>query len=82
MAKPSVVSDCDGCKEAIENGINGLICKTKDPKDLASKIATILDDENLANYMGQNGRKMVLSHYNQPLITAKYIKFYKELAGV
>lgn len=82
MAKPSVVSDCDGCKEAIENGINGLICKTKDPKDLASKIATLLDDDNLANYMGQNGRKMVLSHYNQPLITAKYIKFYKELAGV
>ena len=82
MAKPSVVSDCDGCVEAIEDGVSGLITKMKDPNDLASKISTLLEDGSLATKMGQNAHQIAQINYNQPIITAKYIKFYKELAGV
>ncbi|MCR8678878.1 MULTISPECIES: N,N'-diacetylbacillosaminyl-diphospho-undecaprenol alpha-1,3-N-acetylgalactosaminyltransferase [Campylobacter] len=82
MAKPSVVSNCDGCVEAIDDGVSGLICKIRDPVDLANKIATLLDDSLLATKMGKNARDIVLANYNQPLITTKYIKFYKALAGV
>ncbi|WP_141116792.1 N,N'-diacetylbacillosaminyl-diphospho-undecaprenol alpha-1,3-N-acetylgalactosaminyltransferase [Campylobacter devanensis] len=82
MAKPLVVSDCDGCKEAITDGLHGLICKARDANDLAIKISKLLDDEKEATKMGQNARNTVLKHYNQPIITAKYIEFYKEIASV
>lgn len=82
MAKPSVVSDCDGCKEAISDGEHGLICKVRDAGDLANKIAWLLDNEKQAKKMGLNARSAVLKYYNQQVITAQYIEFYKEIAGV
>ena len=39
-------------------------------------------DEKEATKMGQNARNTVLKHYNQPIITAKYIEFYKEISSV
>ena len=62
--------------------MHGLICKARDANDLAIKISKLLDNEKEATKMGQNARNTVLKHYNQPIITAKYIEFYKEIASV
>ncbi|CZE47014.1 N,N'-diacetylbacillosaminyl-diphospho-undecaprenol alpha-1,3-N-acetylgalactosaminyltransferase [Campylobacter geochelonis] len=82
MSLPVVVSDCDGCVEAVKDGANGLICKMKDSADLASKIESLLDDENMAKKMGENGRNMVLEKYDEKIIVEKYIEIYKEFIDV
>lgn len=43
---------------------NGLFVKVDDPRDLAEKIKLLLQDENLRQKLGQNGRKLVKQKYN------------------
>ncbi|EDO9795039.1 N,N'-diacetylbacillosaminyl-diphospho-undecaprenol alpha-1,3-N-acetylgalactosaminyltransferase [Campylobacter fetus] len=82
MEKACVVSGCDGCLEAVKDGVNGLICKVKDSKDLASKIETLLDNEHLVKKMGKNGRNLVLENYDEHIITKQYFEVYKEFIDV
>ncbi|ASM38454.1 MAG: N,N'-diacetylbacillosaminyl-diphospho-undecaprenol alpha-1,3-N-acetylgalactosaminyltransferase [Campylobacter sputorum] len=82
MSLPCVVSNVSGCNEAIKDGYNGMICNVKDSKDLANKIETLLDDENLAKQMGQNGRNLVLEKYDQNIITKQYIEYYRNFLDV
>lgn len=82
MEKACVVSNADGCIEAIENQKNGLICEKANSRDLAEKIATLLDDDVLAVQYGKNGREMVLANFDQPIITQKYLDVYKEFFDV
>ncbi|AII15214.1 N,N'-diacetylbacillosaminyl-diphospho-undecaprenol alpha-1,3-N-acetylgalactosaminyltransferase [Campylobacter iguaniorum] len=82
MAKACVVSGASGCVEAVEDGVNGLVCKVKDSADLAKKIEILLDDEKMVLEMGQNGRKLVLENYDEPIIVEKYLKVYKEFLDV
>ncbi len=72
-AKACVVSDCEGCIEAVENGFDGLFAKTRDSKDLAQKIALLLDDERLRNNLAQNAFKNALQ-YDENFIARKYLQ--------
>ena len=82
MSRPCVVSNCDGCIEAVEDGHTGLICQMKSSVDLARKIEVLLDDENLARKMGYYGRKAVLEKYDEPIIVEKYLEIYRQFLYV
>ncbi|MBP3207323.1 MAG: glycosyltransferase family 4 protein [Campylobacter sp.] len=82
MSRPCVVSNADGCVEAVEDGHTGLICQMKSSADLAKKIKILLDDENLARKMGYYGRKAVLEKYDEPIITQKYLDIYRQFLYV
>jgi len=38
MARPLIASDAPGCREVVDDGINGWLCKVKDAGDLADKM--------------------------------------------
>ncbi|MCH5335832.1 MAG: N,N'-diacetylbacillosaminyl-diphospho-undecaprenol alpha-1,3-N-acetylgalactosaminyltransferase [Campylobacter sp.] len=76
-AKACVVSDCEGCIEAVQNGYDGLFARTKDSKDLAQKIALLLEDERLRINLGQNAFKDALQ-YDENFIAKKYLEAYDE----
>jgi len=80
-AKACVVSDCEGCVEAVQNGFDGLWAKTKDYKDLASKISLLLDDEHLRLNLAKNAFENALK-YDEKVIAQKYLKLYEELCCV
>ncbi|MDA3053095.1 glycosyltransferase family 4 protein [Campylobacter sp. JMF_01 NE2] len=82
MSRPCVVSDVSGCVEAVQDGVNGLICKVRNASDLARKIETLLDNESLARKMGQAGRKMVVENYDEKIIAKKYIEIYRKFIDV
>lgn len=73
--KAIVVSDCEGCVEAITNAFDGLWAKTANSKDLAEKIALLLDDENLRANLGKNAAKDALK-YDEMAIAKKYLALY------
>ncbi|TQR33762.1 glycosyltransferase family 1 protein [Campylobacter sp. MIT 99-7217] len=76
-AKACVVSDCDGCVEAVKNGFDGLWARTRDSKDLAEKIELLLVDERLRVNLAQNAFKDALN-YDENIIASKYLKLYDE----
>ncbi|MBT0743355.1 N,N'-diacetylbacillosaminyl-diphospho-undecaprenol alpha-1,3-N-acetylgalactosaminyltransferase [Campylobacter upsaliensis] len=76
-AKACVVSDCEGCVEAISNAYDGLWAKTGDAIDLSEKIALLLNDEKLRANLAQNAAKEALK-YDEEEIARKYLKLYDE----
>jgi glycosyltransferase involved in cell wall biosynthesis len=74
MAKPLVATDVPGCREVVEDGVNGFLCKVKDEKDLADKMLKIsqLTDSEL-NSLGRNSRKLVLLKFDEKIVIESYI---------
>ena len=80
MAKPLIATNVPGCKEVIEDGVNGFLCKVKDVTDLASKMEKILNlKEEDRKKMGLKGREKVIEKFNSKIIISKYLKIIEDL---
>jgi len=76
---PVVVSSAGGSTEIIENGRNGLVFETGDPRDLAARIRQLLDDPALALSLGEQARRDVRQRYNPALIGRQIADYYREV---
>ena len=56
LAKPIVATDVGGNREAVEDGVTGLLVPPRDPQALAAAIGRLVSDETLATRLGQTGR--------------------------
>jgi len=80
MQIPIVTTDSVGCREVVEDGINGFLCKIKDPVDLAKKIEKMIkhspkEREN----MGKAGREKILREFDEKIIINKYLEVLREI---
>ena len=72
--RPIITTNRSGCREVVENGINGYVVEEKNSKDLIKKIELFLSkstDEKKA--MGLAGRKKVESEFDRQIVIKKYI---------
>lgn len=75
MCKPIITTDNVGCIELLVNEVNGFICKPKDVNDLAEKMERMYKiDLNERISMGENGRKIILKHFEESTIINEYHK--------
>lgn len=75
MARPIVTTDSVGCRDVVDDGINGYLCNPKDAVDLAnkmSKIATLPPAEREA--MGLRGRAKIEAEFDEQIVIAKYLE--------
>lgn len=75
---PIVATDVGGVSDILHDGVNGLITKTKDPEDLAGKIVSLLDDNELREEMGKTGQ-MLAKQYSWETIADKTESVYLDL---
>src|SRR5205085_8711599 len=74
--KPFIGSNADGIAELISDGENGLLFKSGDENELASKIRKMMTDKELANNCAENLYKDVINNYTEKLIIPKIEKLY------
>lgn len=73
MGKPIVTTDVPGCRDVVDDGINGFLCKVKNPADLANAMIKLINlSEQDRNKMGQHGRKKVISKFSDNIVIQKY----------
>ena len=60
---PVVGSDVGGIKSTVVHGETGYLVPPKDPDALAVRLACLLSNQDLAEIMGESGRKRVLENY-------------------
>lgn len=60
---PVVSTDCGGMREAVRDGVDGLIVPPRNPEALAEALTRLADDEALRQRMGANARERVLGHF-------------------
>ncbi|MSU54449.1 MAG: glycosyltransferase [Candidatus Staskawiczbacteria bacterium] len=79
MAKPVVATNIRGCKEAVENGVTGVLVSTASPADLARALISLLEDSGKAAAMGQAGHAKAVKDFNQNAMFEKTRQEYNHL---
>lgn len=76
---PVICSDAYGIKDAMEEGVTGLHCKVADTQSLQVAMETLLNNKELREQLGANGRKMVFEKFKGDVITAEWVKYYHQM---
>lgn len=75
MRRAILTTDNVGCRDIVENGVNGILCKSQDIEDLAEKMRYMIElPESELRKMGENGRNIILTKYDESLIVSKYVE--------
>ena len=79
LEKPIITTDVPGCRDVIDDGINGFLCKMKNPIDLANKMEKMLqlNNEERAK-MGKRGREKICKEFNVDIVIKKYLQAIEE----
>jgi glycosyltransferase involved in cell wall biosynthesis len=73
LGKPIIATDVPGCRETVENGHNGFLCKVKDSEDLAEKMRNIMRmKRHELDRMGRNSRKLAVKKFDHSIVIRKY----------
>lgn len=76
MGLPIITTDVVGCRETVENGVNGFIIPPKDSLALAEAIEHLLKDENLRKKMGKESRLKAVREFDIATIVDKHLEVY------
>jgi glycosyltransferase involved in cell wall biosynthesis len=75
MCKPIITTNVVGCKEVVENGVNGFLCEVKNAQDLALKMKEmLLLSEDQRRSMGENGRLKMEKEFDENIVIQKYLQ--------
>lgn len=72
--RPIVTTDAPGCRETVEDGINGFLVPIKDVALLEEKVLKILNDPLLADKLGKRGRLLAEEKYDVNKVNASLMK--------
>ena len=79
--RPIITTNRAGCREVVENGINGFVIEEKNGKDLIEKIEAFLSlSYNERKNMGIEGRKKVEKEFDRTIVVKKYLNQVSEVS--
>ncbi|MDR0391405.1 MAG: glycosyltransferase, partial [Planctomycetaceae bacterium] len=64
-ARPIVISDVGGLSEIIQDGESGFVVPPQNPIAMAEKIIQLLENNKLAQQLGQNAKEITFQNYNE-----------------
>ena len=79
MGKPLVATNIRGCREAVDDGINGFLVPLKDWKSLCDAIEKLIVNEDLRKKMGKASRKKALKEFDENKLVEKIAEVYNKL---
>ncbi|MEQ1274397.1 glycosyltransferase family 4 protein [Acinetobacter ursingii] len=74
FCKPVVSFDCGGPSFIITHNIDGLLVPEKNEKELARALTKLIENKELREFLGNNGRKNVVKNYSSDKIAEKLVK--------
>jgi glycosyltransferase involved in cell wall biosynthesis len=76
---PIVASDIEMNKEAVTDGINALLFKTKNKNDLYHKMTQVFSDYEKMLQLGKNARQEAMKKFDIKIISFQYESFLKSV---
>lgn len=74
-ARPIITTDRSGCREVIDDGVNGFIVKQKDCADLIDKLEKFINlPYEQKKRMGLAGRAKVEKEFDRKIVVEKYVE--------
>jgi glycosyltransferase involved in cell wall biosynthesis len=74
MARPIITTDVEGCREVVDDGINGLLCQVRSGKDLAKKMSRMLSlPVEERDQKGRAGRAKMERQFDEQIVIDRYL---------
>ncbi len=82
MARPIVTTDVPGCREIVDDGETGYLCKVRDADSLAEAMEKMLGlSDEARETMGQKGREKILAEFSEDFVIKKYKEVISEIVS-
>ncbi len=80
MGKPVITTDAIGCRDVVDDGVSGFLCKTRDVDDLAAKMMMMIRISPEARVeMGTQGRKKMAREFDEKIVIERYLDVIKRV---
>lgn len=79
MGLPSIVTDINGAREIIIDGVNGTIIPTHNEDSLYNAMLYMTDNNEACNRMASRAREMIASRFEQGYVRKCLYEFYDEI---
>ena len=79
MGLPSIVTNINGSREIIKDGVNGLIIQSKDVDALEKAMERMINDKEIYVKMAENARPMIESRFEQSFVQKCLLEFYRDV---
>lgn len=80
MSRPIITTDAVGCREVVDDGVNGYLCNIRDARDLAAKMEQILSlSPDQRREMGLLGRAKMVAEFDEQIVIKKYLATIEEI---
>lgn len=80
--RPIITTNVAGCREVVENGVNGYFVPAKDAKELENAMKELILDPELCHKMGMAGRKIVEEKFATHIVNEKTFEIYQRFDAV
>lgn len=79
--RPMVVTDAEGPREILQDGVNGLIVQRGDPERLAAALANLLEDASLRARLAAEGLRLVRQEYALAVVGKRLSTVLRAVVG-
>lgn len=82
MSRSIITTNTTGCREVVDDGVNGLLCRVRDAENLAEKMEQmILLSREARIEMGRRGREKTEREFDEKFVIQKYLDAIQEILG-
>jgi glycosyltransferase involved in cell wall biosynthesis len=79
MGKPIVTTDNVGCRETVDDGVNGYLCELRSSESLIDKLELIINKTHLERLaMGDKSRLKIQNEFDEQIVITKYLDAVKK----
>ena len=80
MARPLIATDVTGCRDIVEEGVNGFLCKVRSGTDLAEKMKMMMGlSLSERAEMGKRGREKMIREFDKKIVIQSYLQAIEEV---
>lgn len=79
IGRPIITTQSIGCKDTVDDCVNGFLIPPKDVDVLASKLRVLIDNPEMRESMGKASRAKAEKEFSLDVVIEKHLKIYNEL---
>ncbi len=81
IGRAIVATDVPGCRDCVQNGVNGFTVPPRDPVSLALAIKQLIGADETRRKMGKAGHDMIRNRYDVSTINHRTLSLYNDLVN-
>ena len=81
VGRPLVTTDVPGCRNVVQDSVNGFLVDSHDPVMLADAMAKLIEDEDLREKMGHASRELAEAVFDEREVIRQTVEVYSKLSS-